>query len=328
MKSKHDIICVGSATVDVFAKTESELIKIKTRNSEEDLIAYPVGSKILVRELEFQIGGGGTNTAVSFSHLGFRTGYLGNIGNDENSRKILSLLKKEGIDFLGSMRGMAGYSVILDSIEEDRTILAYKGANDDFQRKDVKPALLDSGWMYCSSMMGKSFETLKHVAQLAKRKKMKLAFNPSSYQAKMGAKALKPIFSSTTALILNREEAGLLLGKTNASPKELVRGLHSLGIPYVCVTDGKNGAYASDRKRILFAKPLKVKVVETTGAGDGFASAFVSGLMLGKHLDACLRMGMLQAESVVTHMGAKAHLMTMAEMNRAMKKDKRKIQKI
>ncbi len=97
----YDVITVGSATVDVFAHTESELITIKTSHGKEELIAYPSGSKILIDRLEFKIGGGGTNTAVSFSHLGLKTAYLGKIGNDENGEKVLKLLKKEKIDFVG-----------------------------------------------------------------------------------------------------------------------------------------------------------------------------------------------------------------------------------
>ena len=94
----YDIITVGSNKVDVFAKTDSELIEIKTRTHTEELLAYPVGTKILIEELEFMIGGGGTNTAVAFSRLGFKTGYLGKIGKDENGLKVFKLLKKEKVE--------------------------------------------------------------------------------------------------------------------------------------------------------------------------------------------------------------------------------------
>ena len=72
----YDIITVGSSTVDVFVNTDSELIKIKTAKSEEELIAYPAGTKLIIKDLNFTIGGGGTNTAVAFSRLGFKVGYL------------------------------------------------------------------------------------------------------------------------------------------------------------------------------------------------------------------------------------------------------------
>ena len=89
----YDVITVGSNTLDVFAKTDSELIEIKTKNFTEELLAYPLGSKILIKELDFMIGGGGTNTAVAFSRLGLKTGYLGKIGKDENGLKIFNNMK-------------------------------------------------------------------------------------------------------------------------------------------------------------------------------------------------------------------------------------------
>ena len=72
----YDVITVGSSTIDVFADVESEEIKIKTKDGEEELIAYPAGSKILIKELNFLTGGGGTNTAVAFSRLGLNVAYL------------------------------------------------------------------------------------------------------------------------------------------------------------------------------------------------------------------------------------------------------------
>ena len=84
----YDVICVGSSTIDVFARTKfSELIKItdKKTHKETDLLAYPTGSKILIKELNFTVGGGGTNTAVALSKLGHKVAYLGKTGKDENS---------------------------------------------------------------------------------------------------------------------------------------------------------------------------------------------------------------------------------------------------
>src|SRR3989344_1059516 len=119
----YDVITVGSATLDVFAKTKfSELIKIMDSKGETDLLAYPTGSKILIEELEFTTGGGGTNAAVALSRLGHKTAWLGKLGKDENSDYILKKLKEEKVDSL-AVRGKAygGYSIILDSIEHDRT---------------------------------------------------------------------------------------------------------------------------------------------------------------------------------------------------------------
>jgi len=66
---------------------------------------YPVGGKMLIKDLKFDVGGGGTNTAVAFSRLGLKTGCICEFGKDENGRKILDLLKKEKVKFLGKIVG-------------------------------------------------------------------------------------------------------------------------------------------------------------------------------------------------------------------------------
>ena len=87
----YDVITVGSATVDAFVDTENKLFIGKKR------IHVPFGSKLLIKDLRFDIGGGGTNCAVAFSRLGLKTGYVGKIGVGTNSQRIVNLLKKEKI---------------------------------------------------------------------------------------------------------------------------------------------------------------------------------------------------------------------------------------
>src|SRR3989338_497892 len=97
----YDVITVGSATVDVFAKTRfSELIKIVEPKGKTDLLAFPSGSKILIDELEFTIGGGGTNTAVALSRLGHKVAFIGKLGQGTNSDFIYRELVKEKVELL------------------------------------------------------------------------------------------------------------------------------------------------------------------------------------------------------------------------------------
>lgn len=322
----YDVITVGSATVDVFAHTESELIKIKTIHGQEELIAYPSGSKILIQRLEFKVGGGGTNTAVSFSRLGLKTAYLGNIGLDENGSKVISLLKKEKIEFIG-VRGedQTGYSIILDSIENDRTILTNKGANNNLKFTDINKKKLNSKWFYFSSMMGNSLKSLELLSEYAKNKGIKIAFNPSIYLIKDNKKEVQKILQYTDVLIFNKEEAEALVG--NLPLKSLILSCHDFGPKIIVITDGKNGCYSSDKKNVYVTKPRKVKVVETTGAGDAFASSFLSGLIKKNDLKFAIRLGMTNSESVISHIGAKENLLSynvaLKDMNRSLHKVKK-----
>jgi ribokinase len=321
----YDVITVGSSTIDAFASVESELIKIKTVHHEEELIAYPSGSKILINDLKFFVGGGGTNTAVALSRLGFRVGYIGKIGSGSNSSLIIRSLKTEKVDFLGakSKKHHSGYSVILDSLDGDRTILAYKGANNELDFSEIKKGKLKAKWFYFSSMIGKSYETMVKLAELASKNDIKIAFNPSNYLAEKGYAYLKEVLSRTELLILNKEEATLLAG--NVDIAEMIRKLSSFGPRTIVITDGKNGAYTGYKKRVLQARTSGIKPKETTGAGDAFASTFLAGTIMKKDVQQCMMMAITNAESVISNTGAKTGLLKLSELKKKLRIRKPKV---
>ncbi|WP_115718863.1 carbohydrate kinase family protein [Gallaecimonas mangrovi] len=321
----YDVVTIGSATVDLFADTDSELVEIKSRHSSEKLIAYPLGSKMLIQDLNITVGGGGTNTAVAFARLGLKTAFMGKIGSDAQGQQVLAALTSDGIDFVGAVGGKTGLSVILDSIEDDRTILAFKGANDELSLTEA--TLPASRWLYCSAMLGQSLQTL---AALVATTSAKVAFNPSSYLAKQGAEALLPILQKLEVLVLNKEESAMLLGwdiHEHHAMKALLAALAArLGIRVVAITDGAAGVVATDGKLCVEAKPAaQLAIVETTGAGDAFASGFVAALIKERPLSDAVQMGMLNAESVLAFKGAKNQLLDAKMLAEQLASDQRLI---
>lgn len=314
----HDIITVGSATVDAFAETDRSCVKNKK-------YVFPVGYKILVKNLYFDVGGGGTNTAVCFSRLGLKTAYLGKLGKGENSRRITNLLKEEKIDtsMVSRENSRTGFSVILDAKGHDRTILAYKGSNDDLEMKDINYEYLAAQWFYFSSMMGKSFDTQKHIADYAAMHGIKVAFNPSKYLTEKGLEYLKPIISKSEIIIMNYEEAKDLAKKKDI--KQILKVLHHAGPRYVVVTNGPKPTFAYDGEKLYTIKPHKIKTVETTGAGDAFAASFVAGIIKTGDMEFSLQLGLANSEAIITHYGGKKNLMKMGEAIKAIKRNQGKL---
>ena len=314
----YDIITVGSATVDAFASTEfNKLIKKKQR----DFIAYPLGSKILIEELNVTVGGGGTNTAVALARLGHKVAFLGKIGVGHNSRRVINKLKKENVDtslIIRSKKERTGYSIILDSKNHDRTVLTFRGSNSDLRFNEINLKKLKTKWFYFSSMMEQSFKTLEKLADYAAKNNIKIAFNISSYLAKKGKNYLKNILKKVDILVLNKEEASLLAGKDKI--KSLLKKLSELGPKIVAITDGKHGVYVYEKGHIYYGKPTNVKIVETTGAGDAFASSFLSGIIKKNSIEFAVKFGMTNAESVIQHHGAKEKLLKYNEALKIMKK--------
>ncbi len=329
MSGLFDIITVGSNTLDVFVETKAEFVDVTIhvkgkRTKKERCMAYPLGAKILIKELDFEIGGGGTNTAVSFSRLGLKTAYLGKIGHDNSGIQVYNLLHKENIEFLGSFGQRTGFSVVLDSQAEDRTILTFKGCNDEFDLKEINKKLLNTKWFYFSSMMNSSLDSLDKLAHFANKKKIKVAFNPSKYLIEKGKKQIHDILLNTNVLILNKEEAQTLSGKT--STNDILVYLKRYAKDYVIVTDGRAGCSCYDGKMVYSAVPKKnLHVVETTGAGDAFASAFTAALIQKKDIKTAIKMAMLQSESVIQYKGAKNILLTKKQMAQVLKLDNRLI---
>jgi ribokinase len=319
-----DVICIGSATVDVFAKNKGDIIKIITEKGESDILAFPAGSKVLMEEPIYCTGGGGTNVAVGLRRLGLKVSFLGKIGPYQNGQRIIQNLKKERVDISlilkTKKRGLhTGFSIILENHEKDRAILAYKGANNDIRKDEIKTSRLKTKWLYFGSLMEKSLETLEYISEWAKNNNIQILFNPSSYITNKGIGYIKNIVRNTTVLVCNKEEGQSLSGKTEIS--DIISEIHSYGPSIVAITDGKKGAYISECNTILKGKPMDKKVIDTTGAGDAFCTGLLAGLIT-KDLKTGLQYGLVNGAAVVTKMGAKDGLLRRSKIDSLARKIK------
>lgn len=314
-----DIITIGSATLDVFANTGGGMFSPCKHCP--DHVKVPFGSKVLVKELAFQTGGGGTNTAVGFSRLGFSTAWIGMVGDDAAGRTVMEELHREGVNTrLAAVQkgGQSGYSIILDAKGHDRTVLAFKGCNDNLSLDFAARVPLQSTWVYCSSQLGQSAKALCALISRSKKNGISIAFNPSSYMITTERNAVEKILKHTDVLVFNAEEARLLEGRHSLSTT--LRRIHQYGPHTVVITDGKKGAHASSNGEVWHCSAPAVHVREATGAGDAFATGFVAGLIKKHGLPQSLQMGMAEAGSVIQHIGAKNILMTPAELQRAVRR--------
>lgn len=302
----YDIITVGSGTVDVFVRTKGG--EIRDHLSHRD-ICYHIGDKVLINGLDYATGGGGTNAAVSFSRMGHKTGWAGMVGQDANMHYILEVLAKERVDFLGHCeKGKSGYSVVLVGLQKDRTILTFKGINDQLHLSAATIRKMNPKWFYFSAMLGKSFDTQKAIAVHAKKKGIPYAYNPSCYLAKRGVRGLSELIKGATVLVMNAQEAAYLLKTREEELQDNVKKL-SKYCKLAVITDGPRPAYATDGLRMYKLSPTRHKVVDTTGAGDAFASGVVSALIKRKNLQTALQIGYANATSVLSGIGAKNELL-------------------
>ncbi len=324
----YDVITVGSATLDVYANTDTDKITIRDNEKTKEFIAYPCGSKILINHLNFYVGGGGTNTAATFSKMGLKTAYIGSLGEDSTLPQIMKSLKKDNIEFIGTMTtDQNDYSIILDSQDEDRTILNFKSASEKLRFGKLNKDLMKAKWFYFSSFTNGAFLEAQKIAKYAKDKGSKIAFNPSSYITKKGPKYVEKMLSLTNILILNDEEASMLTGNCMDSLEKLKK-LKDFGPNIVIITNGKKGVEAIYDNTHYKSGIYDVKVVETTGAGDAFASAFVACFeKSGQDFEFALKMGLANASGAVSYIGPKEKIYTYFEAKRFIEKTPISIQK-
>lgn len=261
----------------------------------------PIGEKILIRDFNSDIGGGGTNTAVAFSRLGLKSGYLGVVGRDKNGDAVLDCLRNERVKFLGERKGVNDVSVVIDSIKNNRTVLTFKSVNNKLNSYPK----FKTKWLYFSSMLGNSLKTQVRLAkEMISDGRVKLAINPRSYLIKRNLGSLKKLLKMSTILVLNREEARLLVKNG-----DLLTGLRELGPEIVCVTNQDKLIWCYDGTIRYNLQPHKIKIVERTGAGDAFASGLVAGIIKGLSVREGLVVGLKNSESVLRYFGAKNNLL-------------------
>ncbi len=310
--SRYDVLCVGSATVDTFLTIEQPFSSLK------------LGDKVLVKSVDKRSGGGATNSASALAKLGLKVKTATKIGDDEDGNFILKELKASGIENIFQVRSKQQTdlaTIISSTKEKDRIILVHKGASADLSAKEIPVSQINSSWIYLATLTGKSFHAAHKIVALAKKKKIKLLFNPSLYLAQKGKKYLSTILQNTAILVLNKEEARALLKTSSSSFEFLLQELQKCGPQTVIVTDGRRGVYAlQDNTVHSLNKTPDVKIVHTAGAGDAFTSGFLAGLIKNYSFDDALRLGQVNASSVIQHVGAKNGQLTEQEAKVLMKK--------
>lgn len=309
MKS-FDVVTIGAATQDVFVRSK-KLEEQKDPLAPDGVDAcIPLGSKLSIDELSFASGGGATNAAATFAHLGLKTACLSRIGDDLVGDFILAELKRERIDtslVVRAKQEMSAYSVILLAGSGHRGILTHRGASAGLDTRDL-PRKLKTRWIYATSLGGNK-RLLKAAFDLADACGAKIAWNPGNKELELGWKTLLPFLKKCDALLLNKEEAAELADLPPRHLEDILKKIGDAIEGILIVTDGERGAYAvSDSVRYRVAS-LKGKRVNTTGAGDAFGSGLVSALIKKKDLDTALRVAALNAHGVITHMGAKAGIL-------------------
>ena len=310
--TKIDVITVGDIVTDAFIKLLDDQA-VTYKNDEGPWLAMKFATKIPFDHVEvLDAVGNASNAAVAFSRLGLKTAFITNVGGDQAGRDMINALQKQGVDyrFVRVNPGKkSNYHYVLWYKDERTILIKHEEYNYDWPH--LRPAEIPE-WLYFSSISEHAMDYHDEVADwLEKHSEVKFAFQPGTFQMKAGVERLKRLYKRCEVLILNREEAVLVTGGDYNNLHDLLDRMHSIGAKIAVITDGPEGAYASDgQKRLkmpLYPDPSPPK--ERTGAGDAFASTFVAALIKGNNIEGALQWAPINSMNVVQFVGAQTGLL-------------------
>ena len=229
-------------------------------------------------------GGSAANTIVALSRMGFRTGFVGRVGADEEGTLILSEMK--GIDLSQvKIGGDSGICLVVLDRRRDRALVVQPHANNDLCLEDMNLSYLsESRYLHLSAFVGDSpFDAQRQLMALLPPK-VHVSLDPGELYAHRGMDAMLPLIERSSILFATAHEISTLTGMDDykAGCKEIT----SLGPDAVVCKMGEQGAYlVSGEGEIAFHPQGETEVLDNTGAGDVFNAGFLAGLLRGKPLD-------------------------------------------
>lgn len=311
---KIDFLAIGDIVTDDFIELKQAHID---KNGEVENICMSFGDKIPYREsVVVRAVGNSPNASVSAHRLGLNSALLTDVGNDERGQACIDTLTEEGIptDLVRTHDGVpSNYHYVL-RFKAERTILV-----KHHEYPYVFPELEEAPqWIYLSSLGENSIPYHDLIADyLEAHPETKLAFQPGTFQIKLGSETLGRLYKLAHLFFCNKEEAQRILNTKEEDMITLLQGMHDLGVTIPIITDGPRGAYVRDNDGSVWHGPMypdPAPPVDRTGAGDSFSSTFTSALALGKTIAEALQWGPINSMHVVQHIGAQKGLLTREQL--------------
>lgn len=325
MSETMDILAIGDVVTDAFIELLPHEAEIdESPKDHHPLLCMTYGTKIPFKQaIIINAVGNSANAAVSFAKLGLKTGFIANVGDDQVGQDIIRQLhhQKVSTEFVHVNKGkVSNYHYVL-WYGDDRTILI-KHEDYEYHLPKLHGHLMPN-WLYLSSASESATPMYDELAEfLTQNPEVKLAFQPGTFQMRLGVERLKKLYAHTELFAVNKEEAQLVTGKKTDDIKELAKTLHSYGPKIVVITDGPKASYASDGQKVWHMPnyPDPKPPFERTGAGDSYTSTFVACIAKGMSIEEALLWAPINSMSVVQKLGAQAGLLDEAGIKDWLKK--------
>lgn len=314
MTRERKVLGVGSALVDVLARVEDDFLArhIPGAKGGMEMVEAQWQQSLLTNFPEAPAwvpGGAAGNTVFGLANFSMPVAMYSKVGRDEHGRFYRrSLVELGGFDdeFVETDEAATGCCVSLITPDTERTMRSYLGASQlstvenidaiDFSRYEI---------VYIEGYLLFLDGVVERVMQRAKAAGCKVALDMASFEVvKIFRDTLIPMLQEYVDLAFaNEDEAAALFGE-ELSEEEMARKLGAW-CEVAVVKRGRRGSVIAFGEELHEVEPQLVTAIDTTGAGDLWASGFLYGYLQGKALPECGRIGSIVAAEVVQVIGAK-----------------------
>ncbi|MBY9012013.1 MAG: carbohydrate kinase family protein [Candidatus Lokiarchaeota archaeon] len=278
-----EVIAIGSCTLDCMLQVKDILrFELLDKDIVKKYTAIEYSHKLNVDGVLFVPGGSAANVASNSAMLGLKSAYIGVLGKDFSASICLEDMKKRGVDLSNVIQtddDCTAFSVILKTEwGKDRSILAYKGANNLLKPEHVKDEIFKDikAFAWTSLTTESGCRAIEKALNLTLENNGKVFAAPSMSIIKNNPKWAKTLISNSDVVSLNKDEAQEFTEETDTIP--MIHKFLDMGVKLISITDGPNGSIISDGQAIVNSSIYQGPVEDTTGAGD----AFLTGLLISQ----------------------------------------------
>jgi len=320
-----DVVGIGNAIVDVLAHVDESFLAEN---------GFDKGIMTLIDEDQAQSmyakmgpaveasGGSAANTIAGIAALGGKAGFIGRVHNDQLGEVFAHDIRSVGVAYatpLATDGRATARSFVMVTPDAKRTMMTFLGASTELTSADIDPALIASakvtyleGYLWDDPNAKAAISDAAKIAHAAGRKVALSLSDPFCVERHRDT-FLELISDQIDILFANRAEITSLF--QTGDFEEAARRVAAF-VEVAALTASEAGSVVVASGRAFAVSAARVaRVVDTTGAGDLYASGFLYGYTQGKDWSACATVGGICAGEVIGHLGARPEV-SLAELVR------------
>lgn len=315
MKKKYDVVGMGNALVDMeFKVTDQFLAENGVEKGLMTLVDEERQGQLMqvinAAETKKQCGGSAANSVIAVSQFGGSSYYNCKVAGDELGKFFVEDLKAAGVDHNLNIEnleaGITGKCLVMVTDDAERTMNTFLGITQDFSGKDINESIIgEADYLYIEGYLVTSpngKEAMKNAKRLAEQSGTKVAmtFSDPAMVKYFKEGFVEVIGDGVDLLFCNEEEAMLYTGRDKLL--EAREELKKIAKHFV-ITLGKNGAMIFDGDTFIDIEPYPTQAIDTNGAGDMFAGAFLYGITNGHSYASSGKLASLASSRIVSQFG-------------------------